>query len=101
MPSSLILTFAFATALLAGLLLRLWLSTLAYLLLERVRAIGLQGTGLAKATVGSIRLKVLKVAAQVTVSVRRIRVQFSAAWPNRELYATCVNQLRNAAWADG
>jgi len=81
--------------------LRLWLSTLAYLLLERVRAIGLPGTGLAQATVGSIRLKVLKVAAQVTVSVRRIRVQFSAAWPNRELYTTCVNQLRNATWAGG
>jgi uncharacterized protein YqfA (UPF0365 family) len=55
--------------------LRLGLATLAYLLLERVRAVGLAGTDLAQATVGSVRLKVLKVAAEVTVSVRRVYVQ--------------------------
>jgi len=52
--------------------LRLWLATLAYLLMERVRALGLAGTELAQATAGSVRLKLLKVAAQVTVSVRRV-----------------------------
>lgn len=52
--------------------LRLWLATFAYLLMERVRAFGLYGTELAKATVGSVRLKLFKVAAQVTVSVRRV-----------------------------
>lgn len=45
--------------------LRLWWSTLAYLLLERMRAVGLAGTELAHATAGSLRLKLLKVAAQV------------------------------------
>ena len=40
--------------------------------MERVRALGLAGTELAQATVGSVRLKLLKVAAQVTVSVRRV-----------------------------
>lgn len=43
--------------------LRLWLATLAYLLVERVRAIGLAGPQLARATAGSVRLKLLKVAA--------------------------------------
>lgn len=81
--------------------LRLWLSALAYLLLERMRSIGLSGTELAKATVGTIRLKVLKVAAQVTLSVRRIYIQFSAAWPNRQLFATCQAQLQNADWSSG
>jgi hypothetical protein len=52
--------------------LRLWLSTLAYLLLERMRAVGLAGTELAPATAGSLRLKRLKVAAQVRISVRRV-----------------------------
>ena len=51
---------------------RLWLAAFAYLLLERVRALGLAGTQLAQATAGTIRLHLLKVAAQVTVSVRRV-----------------------------
>src|SRR5438093_62293 len=57
--------------------LRLWLATFAYLLLERVRAWGLAGTELASATVGTVRLKLLKVAALVTVSVRRVYVRLS------------------------
>ena len=59
--------------------LRLWLATLAYLLLERVRTLGLAGTELSQATAGSVRLKLLKVAAQVRVSVRRVYVQLSSA----------------------
>ena len=63
--------------------LRLWLATCASLWLERVRAIGCAGGELARTTVGSVRLKLLKVAAQVTVSVRRVRVQLSRAWAGR------------------
>jgi hypothetical protein len=73
--------------------LRLWLSTLAYLLLERVRAIGCHGTELARATVGSVRLKLLKVAAQVTVSVRRVYVQLSSAYPFHALFRLCQERL--------
>jgi hypothetical protein len=73
--------------------LRLWYSALAYLLLERARTLGLCGTELARATVGSIRLKLLKVAAQVTVSVRRVYVQLSSAYPLRELFALCHRRL--------
>jgi len=49
--------------------LRLWLAALAYLLLERLRAVGCHGTQLARATAGTIRLKLLKIAAQVCVSM--------------------------------
>jgi hypothetical protein len=73
--------------------LRLWLATLAYLLIERVRAIGCAGTCLARATAGTIRVQLFKVAAQVTLSVRRVKVQFSAAHPLRELFRTCHAQL--------
>jgi hypothetical protein len=73
--------------------LRLWYSALAYLLLERARTLGLCGTELARATVGSMRLKLLKVAAQVTVSVRRVYVQLSSAYPLRELFALCHRRL--------
>jgi hypothetical protein len=69
--------------------LRLWLATLAYLLLERVRALLLVGTQWADATAGTIRLRVLKVAALVTVSVRRVYVQLSSAYPWPEIFRRC------------
>ena len=73
--------------------LRLWLSTLAYLLLERVRTIGCPGTELARATAGTLRLRLLKVAAQVKVSVRRVYVQLSSAYPLQKLFALCQQRL--------
>src|SRR5258708_7023924 len=73
--------------------LRLWWATFAYLLMERVRALGLYGSQLAQATVGSVRLKLLKVAAQVTVSVRRVYVQLSSAYPMQELFRLCQRRL--------
>jgi hypothetical protein len=81
--------------------LRLWLSTLAYLLMDRMRAVGLAGTDLANATAGSIRLKLFKVAAQVTISVRRVHVQLSSAWPWRQTFALCAQRLGRAdLWSD-
>jgi hypothetical protein len=52
--------------------LRLWFSTLAYLLLNQLRRVGLPGTRLAQATCGTIRLRLLKIGALVRVSVRRV-----------------------------
>ena len=73
--------------------LRLWLSTFAYMLLERVRTLGCQGTELARATAGTLRLKLLKVAAQVKVSVRRVYVQLSSAFPLQALFSLCQKRL--------
>ena len=81
--------------------LRLWLATFGYLLLERVRALGLAGTELGRATVGSVRLKLLKVAAQVRVSVRRVYVQLSSAYPWQELFRLCHRRLMRLAPASG
>jgi DDE family transposase len=81
--------------------LRLWLASFAYLLMERLRALGLAGTELARATVGSVRLKVLKVAAQVRVSVRRVYVQMSSAYPWQELFQLCHGRLMKLAPASG
>jgi hypothetical protein len=81
--------------------LRLWLATLAYLLLERVRALGLSGSELAQATMGSVRLKLLKVAAQVRVSVRRVYVQLSSAYRLPEVFALCHRRLMKLPlWSD-
>jgi len=71
---------------LAGNQLRLWLATLAYLLMDRLRTLYLRGSDLARATVGTLRLRLLKVAASVTVSVRRVRVQLSSAFPGQGLF---------------
>ena len=67
--------------------LRLWFSTFAYMLVSRLRAFALKGTRLAKATVGSIRLHLMKIAAHVTVSVRRIHVRLASSCPMADVFA--------------
>jgi hypothetical protein len=76
---------------------RMWEAMFAYLLLERLRTRGLAGTELERATVGSLRLLLLKVAAQVRVSVRRVYVQLSSAYPLQELFRLCHRRL--LGWA--
>jgi hypothetical protein len=78
--------------------LRLWFSTFAYLLLERLRELTLQGTDLARATAGTIRLKLLKVAAEVKVSVRRVYVRFCSAFPMQEIFSRCLERLKTVSW---
>ena len=73
--------------------IRLWLSSVAYLLLERVRQIGLCGTNWAKATLGTLRLRVLKVAAYVRVSVRRVHVALSSAFPLQGIFRQAARRL--------
>jgi hypothetical protein len=74
--------------------LRLWFSTLAYLLLNQLRRVGLSGTELAQATCGTIRTRLLKIGALVRVSVRRIHVSLSSAWPLRSLFSLVAQRLR-------
>jgi hypothetical protein len=81
--------------------LRLWLAAFAYLLLERMRTLGLAGTELARATAGSVRLKLLKVAAQVRVSVRRVYVRLSSAFPLQAVFRVCHRRLMALAPASG
>ena len=66
--------------------LRLWLSAFAYQLVDRLRRFALKGTELAQATVGTIRLKLFKLAARVELSVRRMRVGLSEWSPSRALF---------------
>ena len=67
--------------------LRLWLASMAYVLMCALRRIGLAGTELARATCGTIRLKLLKIGAQVTVSVRRVHIAMTTACPARAIFA--------------
>ena len=74
--------------------LRLWLSSLAYVLVEAVRRLGLTGTEMANATAGSIRLKLFKIGAVVTVSVRRIKLAFASACPMKDVFSHALRRLR-------
>ena len=65
--------------------LRLYFSSLAYVLVEALRRLGLAGTEWAEAQVDTIRLKLLKIAAQVRITTRRIWVRYSCAIPGRTL----------------
>lgn len=77
--------------------LRLWLSSMAYVLLLGLRRIGLAATRLATATCGSIRLKLLKIGAFVQVSVRRIKFSMASAFPYTDVFATAWAALDKAA----
>ena len=61
--------------------LRLWLASFAYVLLSALRRLGLADTRFENATCGTIRLKLLKIGAQVKVSVRRILFSMASAFP--------------------
>jgi hypothetical protein len=73
--------------------LRLWLASFAYVLMCAVRRIGLAGTKLAAATCGTIRLKLLKIGALVTISVRRVKLAFATGGPERETFALAARRL--------
>jgi Transposase DDE domain group 1 len=74
--------------------LRLYFSSLAYVLVEALRRLGLAGTEWAQAQAGTIRLRLLKIAAQVRVTARRIWVRYSRAYPWQNVFAAACTALR-------
>ena len=74
--------------------LRLYFSALAYTLIEALRRLALKGTAWAEAQVDTIRLKLLKIGAVVRLSVRRVLLQLSSAYPWKDLYTHAFNALR-------
>ncbi len=77
--------------------LRLTFSALAYVLMCALRRIALAGTKLERATCATIRLCLLKIGAQITVSVRRVKVALATSCPWRELFETAHARLCVAA----
>jgi hypothetical protein len=74
--------------------LRLYFSALAYTLMEALRRLGLKDTDWAQAQVDTIRLKLFKIGAIVRISVRRIVLQMSSAYPWKDIYASAFHALR-------
>ena len=74
--------------------IRLWLSMAAHLLVVGLREHALSGTDLEKAQASTLRVKLLKIGALVTVSVRRVYVQLSSAFPLQDLFVAALERLR-------
>lgn len=67
--------------------LRLYFSSIAYLLLEALRRLGLQGTEWSQAQATTIRLKVLKIGALIRVTVRKIWIALAGGYPYAQAWA--------------
>ena len=74
--------------------MRLWLASMAYVLLSHFRGIALAGTSFARARCSTIQLKLLKIGALVRISVRKIWVSFASGYPYESLFAQAYGQLR-------
>jgi hypothetical protein len=83
-----------STATMRGNQLRLWIASLAYTLAQALRRIGLQGTSLATAQVSTIRVRLLKLSGLVRISVRRIRIALSSAFPLQSVFAQALRNLQ-------
>ena len=74
--------------------LRVYLSVLAYTLMNGLRRLGLQATTMATAQVGTIRLKLLKIGALIKVTVRKVWVRMASSYPYQALFSQVLQQLR-------
>jgi len=72
---------------------RVLLASAAYVLIEHIRRTALKGTELAKAQVGTIRLKLFKIAARVVTSVRRVVFHLSSSCPYQPIFRQAVERL--------
>jgi Transposase DDE domain group 1 len=74
--------------------LRLYFSVMAYSLLCGLRRLGLCASQLANAQAGTIRLRLLKIGAQIRVSVRKIWIHMASSFPLQNLFRQALQQLR-------
>jgi DDE family transposase len=73
--------------------LRLYLSSAAYILMHALRRLGLNDTDLARAQCQTIRLKLLKIGAQIRVTVRNIWISLAGGYPYIDVFAAVVRNL--------
>jgi hypothetical protein len=73
---------------------RMWFSSVAYVLMNEMRRLGLAGTEMEQAQCSTIRLKLLKIGAQIQVTVRRVVVRLASSYPFQELFRAIYRRLR-------
>lgn len=74
--------------------LRLYFSSVAYMLMHALRRLGLGGTQMAKAQCNTIRLKLLKIGAQIKITVRKVWVSLAGGYPYIELFHQVYRNLQ-------
>ncbi len=74
--------------------LRLYFSSAAYMLMQALRHYGLRGTEMAAAQCNTIRLKLLKVGAQVKITVRKVWVSLAGGYPYADLFHQVCRNLQ-------
>lgn len=74
--------------------MRLYLSAMAYVLVSGLRRVGLKGTELAQAQVSTIRIRLLKIGAQIRVSVRKVWVSMASSYPWQGMFQQIWSNLR-------
>ena len=77
--------------------LRLWFSSIAYVLMHLLRSIGCAGTEFAGAQCHSLRLRLLKIGALVKLSVRRVTVHMASGYPYQDQFRRIYANLQRAA----
>jgi hypothetical protein len=85
-----------STGTMLGNQLRLWLASVAYVLVNELRRTGLRGTDLARAQAGTIRTRLLKVAARITLSMRRVVVSLSSVHPLQAVFAQALGNIQRS-----
>ena len=83
-----------STRKLAGNQLRLYFSAFAYVMMETLRRVGLAGTKLARAQSWTLRVRLLKIGAQVRVTTRKVWLSFSESYPHAALLRTVLAQVQ-------
>ncbi len=76
--------------------IRLYFSSVAYLLMQALRRLGLKGTQMATAQCNTIRLKLLKVGAQVKITVRKIWISLAGGYPYADLFYKVFRNIQAA-----
>ena len=77
--------------------LRLWFSSFAYVLMSELRRIGLKGTEMEHAQSGTMRTKLLKIGAQVKISVRRVLIAMASGCPYARIFEQALANLKQMA----
>jgi hypothetical protein len=83
-----------STATMRGNQLRLYFSSIAYILMHDLRRLALKGTDLERAQCTTIRLKLLKIGAQIHVTVRRVWIRMAAGYPYKEAFQQAFDNLQ-------
>ena len=72
---------------------RLYFSSIAYILVQALRRLGLAGTEMAKAQCDTIRLKLFKIGARIRITVRKVWIAYAGGYPYKGLFAHIVRNI--------